>query len=152
MANYKGYKIQLTKGQDTSGPQSFQEVSFNPEGGYYASGGGEQSNMQPAQVNRSRGGVGNAVVVGVATKALQFGLSNYGNLTGDYITQSKIEGIIEMGGLITMAATGPIGATTAIMALTLKEVNRQIDITKKNQATDLLRQRTGMQGTSRGRG
>ena len=151
MANFKGYKIQLTKGQDISSPQSFQEISFNPEGGYYASGGGEQPNMQPAQVNRARGGVVNAVVAGVATRALQFGVSNYGNLTGDYHVQAKIESIIEIGGLAAMAATGPIGATTAIMALTLKEVNRQIDIAKQNQATDLLRQRTGMQEISGGR-
>lgn len=151
MSNFKGYKIQLTKGQDTSAPQSFQEISFNPEGGYYASGGGEQPNMQPAQVNRSRGGVGNAVVAGVATKAIQFGVSNYGNLTGDYHTQAKIQGIIEIGGLAAMAATGPIGAAAAVSSVVLKEVNRQMDITKRNRDTDLLRQRTGMQKYNGGR-
>lgn len=152
MANFKGYKIQLTKGQDTSGPQSFQEVSFNPNGGYYAQGG--DNAVQQASgglANSSRGGLANAVVTGIATRAVQFGLSNYGNLTGDYITHARIEGLIEVGGLIMMASTGIIGATAAISSIALKEINRQIDITKKNQDTELLRQRTGMTTFAGGR-
>ena len=36
MSSYKGYKIRIQKG-DQSSEFEREEVSFNPEGGYYAS-------------------------------------------------------------------------------------------------------------------
>ena len=151
---YKGYRIRISKETGRAENEEMQfntanEISFNPEGGYSAQGG--SGNGASEKVNSLRGGTVNAIIVQTAKKAISYGISNYGNLTGDYITQANVQGILELGGMVATAATGPIGSIAVIGDLAVREINRQVELTKKNQNTQLLRARTGMIGLSGGR-
>lgn len=109
------------------------------------------SSNDPAKQKSGGSGLGKAVMVNAVNQASQFALSNYGNLTGDYITQANVQGGLELIGLGLMAVSGPVGAVAAVSALTIKTINQQIEITKKNQQTAFLRARTGMMNYSGGR-
>ncbi len=152
---YKGYRIRIDKDSGITENEemtvdSLKEFSFNPEGGYSAQGGNKNAGTGD-KVNSLRGGAVNAVVTQNAKKALSYGISNYGNLTGDYITQANIQGVIEVGGMIATALTGPVGAIAVAGDLAFKEISRQVDLTKKNREVELLKARTGMMGYSGGR-
>ena len=105
--------------------------------------------QQKAQSKTSS--IGKAVIANAVNQAGQFALSNYGNLTGDYVTQQNVQGGLEMFGLGAMALSGPIGAGVTVGTLVIKGVNRQVEIVKKNQNVDLLKARTGMMNYSGGR-
>lgn len=92
-----------------------------------------------------------AVAAYMTKQALSYAVSNYGNLTGDYIAQANIQGAIEIGGLIGLAATGPIGAVAAATGLVLKAASQEIEIYKKNIETENLRMRVGLVNYSGGR-
>lgn len=87
----------------------------------------------------------------MSKQALNYAVSNYGNLTGDYIAQANIQGTIEIGGIVAMAFTGPVGVVASIGAVGIKVASQQIDLYKKNLNTQLLRERTGMNTFSGGR-
>ena len=106
---------------------------------------------KPAKPKDGGLGLGKAVIVNAVNQASQYALSNYGNLTGDYITQANIQGGLEIIGLGVMALSGPVGAVGAIGALAIKAASRQAELIKKNQQTQLLRARTGMMNYSGGR-
>jgi hypothetical protein len=110
--------------------------------------GNSKSNVSP---NDKGGGLGKIIAIDAVKRASQFALSNYGNLTGDYQTQANIQGGLELVGLGVMALSGPVGFAAAIGGLTLKAASSQIDLYKKNQATEMLRYRTGMNSFSGGR-
>jgi hypothetical protein len=98
-----------------------------------------------------KGGLGKVIAIDAVKRAGQFALSNYGNLTGDYQTQANIQGGLELAGLGAMALSGPVGFAAAVGSLTLKAVSNQIELAKRNQATEMLRFRTGMNSYSGGR-
>jgi len=152
---YKGYRIRIDKDSGRGENEqvdvaSTNEVSFNPNGSYSAQGGSSGSGGGE-KVNTLKGGAMNAVLSQTAKKALSYGISNYGNLTGDYVTQANIQGVIEIGGMIATAATGPIGAVAVAGDLAFRVINQQVEIAKQNQQVSLLRERTGMIGFSGGR-
>ena len=82
-------------------------------------------------------------------KGLQYGASNYGNLTGDYLAQSQINSTIEIAGLIGMAATGPIGIAVAVTSIGFKAIDFYTNRAKENQNIEYLRQRTATWNGSR---
>lgn len=96
-------------------------------------------------------GASRTIAAFMGKQALNYAVSNYGNLTGDYIAQANIQGVIEIGGIIAMAFTGPVGVVASIGAVGVKVVSQQIDLYKKNLNTQLLRERTGMNNFSGGR-
>ncbi len=107
---------------------------------------------KPQQQSQSKtSSIGKAVIANAVNQASQYALSNYGNLTGDYITQANIQGGLEMLGLGIMALSGPVGAVAAVGSLLIKGINTQVDIVKKNQQVNLLKERTGMINYSGGR-
>lgn len=110
--------------------------------------GAETSTPRGTPLNNS---VGRIIVQNTLKQATSFVFSNYGSLTGDYQTQANIQSGIEALGLIGIASTGPLGAAAALSTVAIKEASRQMDITKRNRDTDLLRQRTGMTNISGGR-
>lgn len=100
---------------------------------------------------KAQPGMVNALLMDVGSKAISYGVSNYGNLTGDYLVQSNIQGAIDLGRTIGMALTGVPGLIAAVGGLAIKEASRQLEIYKKNQNVSLLRERTGMNQISGGR-
>ncbi len=141
---YKGYKVTITdktyKQTDewTNQHVNMQEVSFDPDRGAPPEAQGS------VQSPRSGKGAVGAVVVNQAKNAITYGVSNYGNLTGDYVTQANINAIIEIGGLIGMAATGSVGAIAATGSVALKVADYYLDQSRMRREVDFLRQRVGM--------
>jgi hypothetical protein len=92
-----------------------------------------------------------AIAAYLGKQALSYAVSNYGNLTGDYIAQANMQGTIEIAGMIAMAVSSPVGAITATVGLAIRVANNSIENYKKSLATEQLRLRTGMMSYSGGR-
>lgn len=94
-------------------------------------------------------GISKTIAVNMISKGAQYVMSNYGNLTGDYMTQSNINSLIEIGSLAAMAATGPVGVAAAGISLAFKSIDYAIENHKKKQELEFFRERIGMSGRSR---
>ena len=80
----------------------------------------------------------------VGTQALKWATSNYGNLTGDYVTQANInEGIAIAGMGIAMAQSPIMGGLAAATALTVKGIGRMLEIREQEQRAQSIRERVG---------
>lgn len=95
--------------------------------------------------------VSKTIAIYMAKQAVGYAVSNYGNLTGDYIAQANIQGTIEVAGLIALAVSSPVGAVAAGASLAVKIANMSIENYKKNISIAQLRERTGMMSYSGGR-
>lgn len=89
------------------------------------------------------GSASKAIAIHMGKQALNYALSNYGNLTGDYIAQARISETLELAGLIAMAASGPVGMVAAAGNVAIKAFNRYIDVRKSEIQSNAMRIRTG---------
>ena len=101
--------------------------------------------------NEASGSVSKLVAIQMGKQALQFGMSNYGNLTGDYVTQANIGAGVQIAGLVAMASQGPLGIAAAVFSLSTQALNNGLDIAKKNREVQFLRERVGMTSINGGR-
>lgn len=96
-------------------------------------------------VENTQNSVVKTMAVQMGRQALQYALSNYGNLTGDYVGQSNISAGIEIGSLALMSMTGgAVGALAAIGALTVKNLNYYLDVKKSENQARAMRERVGL--------
>jgi hypothetical protein len=142
MNEYTGFKIVLSKGDN---PDNFaiKQANCSPGQGFNPT---PQSNQAPGKSPNITGAIG----VMLAKKALQFGVANYGNLTGDYRTEANINGAIEVGGLVGMMATGPIGIAVALSSIGLQIASSEIEKSKKRTALSFQRERVQTLVSGRG--
>lgn len=101
--------------------------------------------------NEASGSVSKLVAIQIGKQALQYGMSNYGNLTGDYVTQANIGAGVQIAGLVAMASQGPLGIAAAVFSLSTQALNYGLDIAKKNREVQFLRERVGMASIYGGR-
>lgn len=101
--------------------------------------------------NEASGSVSKLVAIQMGKQALQYGMSNYGNLTGDYVTQANIGAGVQIAGLVAMASQGPLGIAAAVFSLSTQALNNGLDIAKKNREVQFLRERVGMTSINGGR-
>ena len=101
--------------------------------------------------NEASGSVSKLVAIQMGKQALQFGMSNYGNLTGDYVTQANIGAGVQIAGLVAMASQGPLGIAAAVFSLSTQALNNGLGIAKKNREVQFLRERVGMTSINGGR-
>ena len=141
MGAYKGYKVHITKDGNETGTPS--ELSFNENGGYQAQGG--------AGPQAAGGGLGvrskalNMGLVYMGKQAMNYGLSNYGNLTGDYIMQEQLSAGVELLTMgLALAKGGALGVLYTGVSLGLKVVNRGIDISKSRTISNIQMERLGL--------
>lgn len=139
MAGFTGFKITLSKGQAPE-EHGIKQANFSPSEGFNPSN--QVASPQTPQTKKSPNMSG-AIAAMMAKKAIQYGVQNYGNLTGDYVTQANITGLIEVGGLIGMAATGPIGVAAALSSVAIQVASLEIDRSKQRQVVNFMRERTG---------
>jgi hypothetical protein len=142
MSDYTGFKIVLSKGDN---PDNFAIKQAN-----FAPGEGFNPTLQSNQAQRKSPNITGAVGVMLAKKALQFGVANYGNLTGDYRTGENISGAIELGGLVGMMATGPVGIAVALSSIGLQIASSEIEKSKKRTEVQFLRERVQTMTSGRG--
>lgn len=141
--SYKGYKVHITKDGEQSTPK---ERVYNQSGGVAVQGVTESGTL----TSGAKGKAINVAMVYLGKQALNYGLSNYGSLTGDYIGQEKIGAGIELLGLAALVSTGWMGVVAAGTSVGIKAINRGIDISKSRVASNLQMERLGLtQGGSR---
>ncbi len=84
-----------------------------------------------------------AVAADLGKKAIQWGISNYGELTGDYTTQQALQTGIELAGSVAIiAASGWIGAAAVAANYTTKFANNLIAMRKSQTSAAMLQART----------
>lgn len=115
-------------------------------------GTGQKSSKEEIKSREMSSQIGSTIAIQMAKQATQFVVSNYGDLTGDYIQQKNIQGALEIGGLALMAIKGgAVGTALAVGILVIKVAQRSIEVERANRSIALLRERTGMIGWSGGR-
>lgn len=149
---YKGYRVSISKENDKINYQSVnvntREYSFNPNQMYSPYESNFNSSNESGIINSQSTKM---VILNEAKKAINYGLNSYGDLTGDYITQDNLQDAVELGQLMIMASSGPIGAVAATSALAYKMVSQEINLIKKNQEVKFFNERTGSSFYSGGR-
>lgn len=84
------------------------------------------------------------VMTYVGTQAVKWATSNYGNLTGDYLTQANInEGIAIAGMGVAIMQSPLIGGLAAATALTVKGIEKMLEIREQEQRASSIRERFG---------
>ena len=137
MADYKEYRISINNNLVGLERVTEQKELIHPE------------NVQAARTEAlaektaKMGSTSKAIAIHMGRQALSYAVSNYGNLTGDYIGQTRINEGLEVAGLIGMAASGWVGAAAAVGSVVIKAVNRYVDVKKSEIQSNAMRIRTG---------
>lgn len=137
VADYKEYRISINNNLVGLERVTEQKELFQPE------------NVQAARTEAlaektaKMGSTSKAIAIHMGRQALSYAVSNYGNLTGDYIGQTRINEGLEIAGLIGMAASGWVGAAAAVGSVVIKAVNRYVDVKKSEIQSNAMRIRTG---------
>ena len=93
------------------------------------------------------------LIVEQGKKVLQNVVSQYGNLTGNSIAASRLQGISSIVGYATTIAVGGwVGAIGVAMDIGIQAVNNAFELRKANAQVDLLRQRVGTSNINGSRG
>ena len=137
VADYKEYRISINNNLVGLERVAEQKELIQPE------------NVQAARTEAlaektaKMGSTSKAIAIHMGRQALSYAVSNYGNLTGDYIGQTRINEGLEIAGLIGMAASGWVGAAAAVGSVVIKAVNRYVDVKKSEIQSNAMRIRTG---------
>ena len=110
-----------------------------------------QKKLAKEASNEASGSVSKVVAIQVGKRALQYGIQNYGNLTGDYVGQANISAGLQVAGLVAMALQGPVGIAAAAVSLGTQALSYGIDMNKRNREAQFLRERVGMASIYGGR-
>lgn len=124
-------------------------------------GGGASDNLNPqapsestdaqTTVAKSESAMSKTIASYVGVQAVKWATSNYGNLTGDYLTQTHITEALTIGGSLLIASKSPMGAVAVATSFAVKGIERAIDLKKQAQESEVLRQRVGRVVSSGGR-
>ena len=80
----------------------------------------------------------------LGTQAVKWATSNYGNLTGDYITQANINESISIIGMgIAMIQSPVMGGVAAATVLAVKGVETMLEWRQQDQKAQSIRERVG---------
>lgn len=137
VADYKEYRISINNNLVGLERVTEQKELIQPE------------NVQAARTEAlaektaKMGSTSKAIAIHMGRQALSYAVSNYGNLTGDYIGQTRINEGLEIAGLIGMAASGWVGAAAAVGSVAIKAVNRYVEVKKSEIQSNAMRIRTG---------
>lgn len=92
-------------------------------------------------------------LVSAGKNIASYGVSQYGNITGNTIAQRNIDNLLTVAGYVgQIAAGGWVGAIAVGVQLTAQISNNFIAATKANQQAELLYQRSGNITIDGGRG
>lgn len=95
----------------------------------------------------------NSALIQAGKQLASYGVSQYGNLTGNTIRQRQIDNALQVGSYIGQIAVGGwVGAIAVGVQLTTSGINNAIATRKANQQAELLYQRSGNITIDGGRG
>lgn len=121
-----------------------QETSTQGQGTQQTSTKGKENTTQRAI---------NTALVNAGKRLASYGISQYGNLTGNTIRQRQIDNALQIGSYVGQIAVGGwVGAIAVGVQLTTSGINNAIATRKANQQAELLYQRSGNITIDGGRG
>lgn len=95
----------------------------------------------------------NTALISAGKQLASYGLSQYGNLTGNTIRQRQIDNTLQIGSYVGQILVGGwVGAISVGVQLTTSAINNNIATRKANQQAELLYQRSGNVTLNGGRG
>ena len=95
----------------------------------------------------------NTALINAGKRFASYGVSQYGNLTGNTIQQRKIENALNIAGYVgEIAAGGWVGAISVASQLAISSMNNYIETNKSNLEAEMLLQRSGNATINGGRG
>lgn len=95
----------------------------------------------------------NSALLQAGKQLASYGVSQYGNLTGNTIRQRQIDNALQVGSYIGQIAVGGwVGAIAVGVQLTTAGINNAITTRRANQQAELLYQRSGNITIDGGRG
>ena len=95
----------------------------------------------------------NTALINAGKQLASYGISQYGNLTGNTIRQRQIDNALQIGSYIGQIAVGGwVGAIAVGVQLTTAGINNAITTRRANQQAELLYQRSGNITIDGGRG
>ena len=71
------------------------------------------------------------------------GLSNYGNLTGNYQAQSQVQNLVNIAGTALQLKNFPVGTIATAVSLGNTAINEIIERNNQRLQVELLRERSG---------
>ena len=93
--------------------------------------------------NSSKSSTIKTLAIQAGKTLFNYGLSVYGDLTGNYVLENKINDAINISSTAAMLATFPVGTIAAVTQITTSTISSFINQNKSNLETNLLRSRTG---------
>ena len=95
----------------------------------------------------------NTALVNAGKRWASYGVSQYGNLTGNTIKQRQIDTALNVAGYVgEIAAGGWVGAISVATQIGISGVSNAIETSKANRQAELLYQRSGNASINGGRG
>lgn len=105
----------------------------------------EVSEESNPKTKKESSNIAKTMAIYMGKQAAQYLVSNYGNLTGDYMGQANLSAGIELGSMAMMVAKGgPVGAVVAAGTLAVKGLNYYLDNKKSENRARALRERVGL--------
>ena len=96
---------------------------------------------------KNKNAVDNSMIKGLiidsGKKIVLNGLSNYGNLTGNYQAQSQVQNLINIAGTALQLMNFPVGTIATAVSLGNTAINEIIERNNQRLQVELLRERSG---------
>lgn len=105
---------------------------------------GFDSPVAPKANKKAKDSVTKLMALQMGKQALGYGLSNYGNLTGDYIGQARLNDALNAAGMIGTALTGPVGLAVVAGQVAIAGFNRYADVQKSKVISQNMQARVGI--------
>ena len=93
--------------------------------------------------NSNKSSLVKTLAIQTGKSLFNYGLSVFGDLTGNYVLENKINDAINIASTAAMLATFPVGTIAAVTQITTSTISSFINQNKSNLETNLLRSRTG---------
>ena len=96
---------------------------------------------------KNKNAVDNSMIKGLiidsGKKIVLNGLSNYGNLTGNYQAQSQVQNLVNIAGTALQLMNWPVGTIATAVSLGNTAINEKIERNNQRLQVELLRERSG---------
>ena len=96
---------------------------------------------------KNKNAVDNSMIKGLiidsGKKIVLNGLSNYGNLTGNYQAQSQVQNLVNIAGTALQLMNFPVGTIATAVSLGNTAINEIIERNNQRLQVELLRERSG---------
>lgn len=103
---------------------------------------GENTSTKSGTKSTARSAIA-TMALNYAKKSASYGLSIYGDLTGDYVAQNKMSNAVNLVTTGIMMANFPVGTIAGAFSIATQTASFIISTERQRRQTNLIRERTG---------